>query len=786
MVIPELIDYVIEKPLQCQNLQRLSGHAEQAFQVKQYNEAINDLTDAINEINRNLLANILLKRAVVQGVHGSPEAGLADAYKVIELLPELPEGYLCAGGLLRSMHENSAAVRIYTIGLKNVSSKGAGYSQLVRSKSFLENEIDCNNTILLRKLPLELLGSIFASSLLSVRDRIQCAATCRAWRSFLLDEVPRLWREIEFVDMPENVMVRQLASAGSSQIRKVRLKFTGRNKKALTEKVLTLLIEHQYTFIESLELRSEVNENDRHLISILRQLFMQNKHSLRSVTVYCRSFRLAMIAMDCCPNLTSLVSKAPALGFHNSTFTSETLYTPLSSSNEVFQLHFRRHMALMRARQEEIRINARVPANTDAFTLAVSILRSSELYQAMNIGAELKTHGSLARLELSGLQISYFGQPFWRRLPHLEELVIEDPLDMPGDFEALVKVLNEFCPKLKTFRFGGICGDPLLTLSNDEKKLQGLVEVTMRGWSSVQSEINAITTLVQKSRDTLKMLRLPMEVLALPGSNVLSNLQIPHLRHLSIYGDAYRALDPSHCASLVRNCPKIETVIIKLPITTEGLLELSKATELRSFCLVDPAQSINNGGTGLTPADITEIRATSSQLLRTSFRRFFENCNLLTEICFCGPLISDGDLVSLATNTPHLTSLKLLFSSSSALTARGLISFAACAPERLKNLALMDLKCLDDECLIRLLVDLPALETTILAMCPPWMNNRRHIRNCLEQVMGLRSLKTKSHLQVTFAPAPGTQLLLNCIPGKAITENLLTGPSVFRVLLNIY
>ena len=536
-----------------------------------------------------------------------------------------------------------------------------------------------------------------------------------------------------------------------------------------------------------LDLRCELNENDNRLLQILRQVFLQNQHSLRNVTVYCKSFRIGIIAMEYCQNLTKLVSCTPHLGYPPS-FTSEALVTPLSSSNQVFQLHFRRHMALMRAREEEVRMNTPIPiVNTNAFALAVSILRESDLYQTMNNNVKENHHQSLATLELYGLQISYFDEPFWRRLPHLENLVIHDPLDMPGDFDMLIRVLDQYCPKLKTFRFGGICDDTLLTTTLDEKKEVGLVEVTMRGWSSAQSEINSISTLVRKSHTTLKMLRLPMEVLALPGNNVLSDLQAPRLRFLSIYGDAWRSLEAGHCASLVRNCPNVEKLIIKLPVDEACLMELSKAECLQSFCLVDPAQPISNGGTGFTEGDVEALRLSSSHNQRTSFRRFFEKCNLLTDLCFCGPLLGDADLIALATNTPHLESLKLLFCSSMDITVHGIMSFAECAPKGLRNLALMDLKCLDDDILILLMSRLSVLEKMTLALCPPWMNNRRHIRNCIEQAMSIRNSIGAQRLQVTFAPAPGSQILLDCVPGNAIVEKSLDNiPSVFKVLLNIY
>ncbi|KAG2227008.1 hypothetical protein INT45_006415 [Circinella minor] len=789
MTIQELVGYVMEDPLECHALRQLSKNAEQAFAVKRYDVAINQLSGAIEEINRNLLANVLLKRAVVQGVQKTPENGLIDAYKVIELLPEQPKGYLCAASLLRLMNENSAAMRVYTIAFNRIKAEGRkqeeGYQRLIRAKCSLENEIDSANTILLRKLPLELLGHIFASSLLSVRDRLQCASTCRAWRSFLLDEMPRMWRQIDLVDMPEDVMIRQLSNVRSTQIRKVQLKFKGKKKIQLTERVLLYLTEHQYSRLDTFALQCELNENDNRLLQILRQVFVQNQHTLRHVTVYCKSFRLGIIAMEYCPNLTKLVSCTPYLSYPPS-FTSEALLTPLSSSNEVFQLHFRRQMALMRAREEEMRMNTPVPA-VDGFALAVAILRQSDLYQTMNKSVEQNLHQSLTTLELYGLQISYFAEPFWRRLPHLEILVIQDPVDMPGDFDRLVRVVDQYCPKLKTFRFGGICEDALLTLTPNEKKEVGLVEVTMRGWSSAESEIDSISILVRKSHTTLKILRLPMEVLALPGGNVLSNLQAPRLRFLSIYGDAWRSLEASHCAALVRNCPKVERLIVKLPIDESGLMELSKAECLQSFCLVDPAQPISNGGTGFTEGDVEALRLSDSHNQRTSFRQFFEKCKMLTDICFCGPLLGDTDLIALATNTPHLQSLKLLFCSSTEITSHGIMTFVECAPKGLRNFVLMDLKCLDDDTLIHLLSRLSVLENLTLALCPPWMNNRRHIRNCIEQAMTIRNCTRAQRLQVIFAPAPGSQILLDCIPGNSIVEKSLNNmPSVFKVLLNIY
>ncbi|KAI9257195.1 hypothetical protein BDA99DRAFT_133024 [Phascolomyces articulosus] len=280
MTIQDLIGYVTEDQLECHTLQQFSGNAKKAFAIKRYDVAIDQLTAAIGEINRNLLATILLKRAVVQGFRGTPEAGLIDAYKVIELLPDQPEGYLCAASLLRSMNENSAAMRVYSIAFSRININNnnnnnseerkheEGYQRLIRAKCNLENQIDCINTTLLRKLPLELLGHIFTSSLLSVRDRIQCASTCRAWRGFLLDEIPRMWRQIDLVDMPEDVMIRQLSNVRSTQIRKVRIQFNGKRKAQLTERVLRYLTDNQYNRLEVLGNNTNKNINISHTIII--------------------------------------------------------------------------------------------------------------------------------------------------------------------------------------------------------------------------------------------------------------------------------------------------------------------------------------------------------------------------------------------------------------------------------------------------------------------------------------------------------------------------------------
>ncbi|KAI8139082.1 hypothetical protein BJV82DRAFT_273567 [Fennellomyces sp. T-0311] len=232
----KLTTFFSTSPLPCSSFQYCYQSAQSAYAMHRFRDAEMDLTNAINELTLSCLTTMHLNRAVARGTQGDLNAGLQDAYKVIDLSPKLAEGYLCAGELLKSMGKWTDALHLY-----NAAMNQAKGNALIRDAQIeLQREIDDANAALFRKLPPEIFGTIVG--VLHYQDRLQCAATCRAWRSYLLNGLSAMWQELEFIrNIPMDTLEFQLANVNPCQVRSVRL---GNNcEPPVTRRILKFLLQ---------------------------------------------------------------------------------------------------------------------------------------------------------------------------------------------------------------------------------------------------------------------------------------------------------------------------------------------------------------------------------------------------------------------------------------------------------------------------------------------------------------------------------------------------------------
>ncbi|KAI9470419.1 hypothetical protein BDB00DRAFT_253036 [Zychaea mexicana] len=227
MLPPSLLELNSGEP-EIQTLSNLWVSANAAFDSCDFGGALSDLDAAVAEVEQNVLAIVLLKRAVAHSCQGNTQAAIQDAYKVIKLAPRLPEGYLCAGSLLKSAKRYGEAIEIYWNGIQATESFGdtndcasrknnEGHQRIVRAKHIIEESINRINDQPLKKLPLELAHHIFFD-LLSFEDRLQSMYTCRWWRAFLVEELPRISLRLVLGSMPKQAMVQLVAGYSSRHL----------------------------------------------------------------------------------------------------------------------------------------------------------------------------------------------------------------------------------------------------------------------------------------------------------------------------------------------------------------------------------------------------------------------------------------------------------------------------------------------------------------------------------------------------------------------------------------
>ncbi|RFU30072.1 hypothetical protein B7463_g6247, partial [Scytalidium lignicola] len=166
------------------------GHRR--YLLKDYRGALEAFTEAVTTSTGFFLNNTLDLRAATYEKLGELKPALKDAKQMIELCPELSNGYLRCAKILQLRGEKDLALKIYERGLKKVkigTDKNRTILQSMYNK-LLQSEKPQKNFDPLVMLPVELAEMIAQN--LDLKSRIMCLSVSKPWKTFL-ESRPKLW-----------------------------------------------------------------------------------------------------------------------------------------------------------------------------------------------------------------------------------------------------------------------------------------------------------------------------------------------------------------------------------------------------------------------------------------------------------------------------------------------------------------------------------------------------------------------------------------------------------------
>ncbi|TGO59461.1 hypothetical protein BCON_0044g00190 [Botryotinia convoluta] len=162
------------------------------YQKKDYPAALTAFAEAVKISTGHLLLTALDHRSATFEKLGLLRAALKDAKKMIELKPELSNGYLRCGKVLQLKEEPQLALKIYERGLRKVKIDDDKHRVTLQSMfNKLKRSLAPRKTLdPLSYLPFELAEMI--AQQLSIRERMICLRVSKSWKQ-VLESSHKLW-----------------------------------------------------------------------------------------------------------------------------------------------------------------------------------------------------------------------------------------------------------------------------------------------------------------------------------------------------------------------------------------------------------------------------------------------------------------------------------------------------------------------------------------------------------------------------------------------------------------
>lgn len=170
---------------------------EQCLASQSYLEAINYYDHCIEQIQRDLKAHIHYKKALCHKHMNEAPRAFVEARKCLKLSPLFAQAYQLIADIHLANNDRYDAIRTYQEALKTIPVTDPLYEQLYREEQRLHIHIDSSNNLPFVRLPYEVLRSIFSH--LTLKDKINCANTCKGWRAFFLD-LPDTFSSLNYFD----------------------------------------------------------------------------------------------------------------------------------------------------------------------------------------------------------------------------------------------------------------------------------------------------------------------------------------------------------------------------------------------------------------------------------------------------------------------------------------------------------------------------------------------------------------------------------------------------------
>ncbi|KAG2227007.1 hypothetical protein INT45_006414 [Circinella minor] len=765
--------------------------------------------------HKNELAVLFLKCAIIAILQDNLYLSLDNAYQSIGLAPQIAQGYICAAQALLSLAKYNDVVDICDRGLSpqqigtstnsnnkdydsvlsstSTTTELSQYHELLKSlkhEALLQVSRTTTTGILVEKLPIELLEDIFMN-LLSAQDRLVCVRVCNSWRKFILDEVPQFSHELVLEYMPESVMGRMVASTPEhGKVRKIVIQFDDYDyfeATSLKLKAFDLLLQYKCTHIEKLEFRGDPNDGIPSVRKKIIQFLQDNKDTLKEIVIHENVLpQFIFDVIISCPNIIYIYSSTKESPLRQIFMQQrEQLYRQQKnrySSSKTKYDNMKRMQFITRSHAAKV---------YDEYAERGSIIDDDKVKQMEN------QHTSLTYLEIEGLPIPAFREPFWQKVFYLQHLILGEPRTPHLLDEVQVRLLhalNLHCPNLITLRCGyHFKTKPILSVCNNTSKNyngsdcysieeKGFRELTLRPMiyqshmlAKACLGMNGIGSLIQKSFNTLQVLHLPIEVFNIHVSSILNTL--PHLYELGLYMDRTvggrhhdhedNMLKPQQARMIVQKCSLLTVIVLTAPTSDEALFELTKLSQLHRVYFIN---STFEYFTNSQSRDNVKSLLESGYEPFTSAQLFFENCTTLQEVTVRGPFFTNHDLRQLVANNSQLTKLSL--HGCDQLTIDG-ITAALDVTTNLLLCSFTFVKLYTDMDLYRLLMALPKsiIEITIVVVARnDEMHDSQYICRCLKQAMETCDTFCPE-VRVLLQTNDGIRMsIFHCISGKGVVK----------------
>ncbi|KAL8872343.1 MAG: hypothetical protein Q9174_002011 [Haloplaca sp. 1 TL-2023] len=169
---------------------RLQKRGRDQYKRKDYKAALSSFNSALSRVETTSI-DILNDRAATHEKLGDLHAALKDGRRMISMNEGSCAAYRRTGKILQLMREDKKAVRIYEMGLRNVSPNDPDFKLLSESQEAILRVTRDPLTILPTEIALMIVRYLRFDQLVSL------TRVSKTWRAFLLS-APTLWKSLDF------------------------------------------------------------------------------------------------------------------------------------------------------------------------------------------------------------------------------------------------------------------------------------------------------------------------------------------------------------------------------------------------------------------------------------------------------------------------------------------------------------------------------------------------------------------------------------------------------------
>ncbi|KAI8145608.1 hypothetical protein BJV82DRAFT_666850 [Fennellomyces sp. T-0311] len=259
-------------------LQSMAEKINTAIESQRYQDAIHDVTMAIDQTLQLQLLDLLDIRAFCHAKQGRRDLAIADTQKMIDYKPEMTNGYLRKGSIFSTYGQQKQAIETYEKGLENAGSDCPQIDQLETARKAAEF-LNATCIDLVTQLPGEIASDIL--SRLPQAAIVTCLSISRTWRQRTL-KCESLWKELSIDDNLASIQLTNMLPHIAPWIQKLAIN-SGSN--LARENCFEHMQKGSFTKIQTIVLTAQASQNLRSQLIMLSIAFWETRHTLTAVSL---------------------------------------------------------------------------------------------------------------------------------------------------------------------------------------------------------------------------------------------------------------------------------------------------------------------------------------------------------------------------------------------------------------------------------------------------------------------------------------------------------------------